>query len=133
MTRDVMADWSSLRDERYIILETFRRDGTGVRTPVWFATDPRAGEAVLYVYTGADSGKVKRLRRSARARIAACDMRGRVKGAWIEVRAEAVTGTAFVRGMRLLDAKYWPWKQLLGLISRLPQRRLRTVIAIRPA
>lgn len=128
-----MTDLAGLRNERYISLETYRRNGAAVRTPVWFAVDPQGKDMVLYVYTTADSGKVKRVRWTPRVRIAACDIRGRVNGPWFEARAEIVTGTAFVRGMRLLDVKYWPWKQLLGLLGRLPRRRLRAVIAIRPA
>jgi PPOX class probable F420-dependent enzyme len=127
-----MSRFSSLSDEKYINLETFRHDGRGVRTPVWFAVDPNE-DAVLYVYTVASSGKVKRLRRSARARIAPCNAGGRVHGEWLDVRAERVGGSAFVRGMRLLDRKYWPWKQMLAMASRLSRSGERVVIAIRPA
>jgi hypothetical protein len=33
--------------QRYLNLESFKRDGTPIRTPVWFAED----HGVLYVYT----------------------------------------------------------------------------------
>ena len=29
--------WASLRGENYINLETFKKNGQGVKTPVWFA------------------------------------------------------------------------------------------------
>lgn len=128
----LMGRVGNLSNGKYISLETFRRDGSGVRTPVWFAADPE-DVSVLYVYTVASSGKARRLRRSERARIAPCDARGRVRGDWIEVRAEIVTGSAFVRGMRLLDRKYWPWKQMLAVAGRLSRSGERVVIAIRPA
>src|ERR1700729_2183968 len=44
--------------ERYISLETFKRDGGGVKTPVWAA--PLDG--ALVVFSAGDSFKVKRLR-----------------------------------------------------------------------
>ena len=52
--------------QRYLNLESFKRDGTPVQTPVWFAEE----HGVLYVYTLANAGKVKRIRRHPRIRIA---------------------------------------------------------------
>ena len=96
-----------LRSKKYLSLETYRKSGTSVRTPVWFAA-PSAGSSdadtsKLYVYTTADSGKAKRIRRTAAVKIAACDARGKVTGSWIDARAEIVTGEEFGRGMRLLN------------------------------
>jgi PPOX class probable F420-dependent enzyme len=123
--------------ERYLNLETYRRDGIGVRTPVWFAAGPKGfpgfGVAKLYVYTTADAGKVKRVRRDGVVRIAPCDMRGNVTGPWVNATAEPVTGAEFELGMRLLDRKYFPWKQFLNLSARLFRRRERVVLAIQPA
>jgi hypothetical protein len=59
-------------------------------------------------------------------------MRGKVLGEWVEARAEIVTGEEAARGMQLLNKKYFPWKQLLGLFA-LFSRRERTVFVIRPA
>jgi len=53
---------ADLDRHRYLSLSTFRRNGAEVATPVWFAADG----AKLYVFTLADSGKVKRLRHIAR-------------------------------------------------------------------
>lgn len=73
---------------KYVLVTTFRKDGTGVPTPVWAARD---GEELLF-WTRSDSGKVKRLRRNQAVEIAECDIRG-------NPRTEPTTGTA-----RLLDA-----------------------------
>ena len=121
---------SSLMAGRYLSLESFRRSGVGVRTPIWFAVAPGDGARTLYVYSTADSGKAKRIRREGRVRIAACDMRGAISGAWFEARAAVVDGAEADLGMRLLDRKYWPWKQMLGLFARFSSRG-RVVIAIR--
>jgi hypothetical protein len=124
-----MAGFETLRGKRYLNLETFRKNGQGVRTPVWFAADP-VDDATLYVYSTSQSGKAKRLRRGGAVRIAACNAKGTVTGNWIDAQAAIVEGEAFRHGMHLLDSKYWPWKQLLGLLARLrPQARV--VIAIR--
>lgn len=123
------AEWQALAQSRYLNLESYRRDGTPVRTPLWFAPD---ADGTLYVYSKADAFKVKRLRHTPRCRVAACDMRGTVSGAWLEASAEIAAGTAAAHGMALLDRRYWPWKQMLGLLARLRPGAARAVIAIKP-
>jgi uncharacterized protein len=128
--------FGALQSEKYLSLETFRRNGKAVRTPVWFALAPTqaaaAGGPKIYVYATADSGKAKRIRNNGVVRIAACDVRGRVTGQWMDARAEIVSGEEVGLGLRLLDRKYVPWKQILNFLS-LFRRRERVVIAIRPA
>ena len=51
--------------EKYINLETFRKSGAAVATPVWFAEDL----GVFYVYSLANAGKVKRIRNNPRVRL----------------------------------------------------------------
>jgi PPOX class probable F420-dependent enzyme len=105
---------SAFDGKKYLSLETYRKSGKAVRTPVWFAADTNR----IYVYSTADSGKAKRIRLTPSVRIAPCDIRGNVTGPWIDARAEIVGGEEFNVGMRLLDRKYWPWKQLLNLLAR---------------
>ncbi len=71
---------SDLGDPRYISLETFRKNGEGVKTPVWTV----AKEGKLLVWTQGDSWKVKRARNNPRVRVAACDMHGNIEGPWFE-------------------------------------------------
>jgi len=122
--------------QKYLNLETFKKDGTGVKTPVWFAADPSesvdSSEAKLYVYTIGVSGKVKRIRNNSLVKIAPCDMRGKVLGGWVEARAEIVTGEEDARGTQLLKKKYFPWKQLLDFFAKFRQRD-HTVFVLRPA
>jgi uncharacterized protein len=122
--------------QKYLNLETFKKNGTGVKTPVWFAADPSASldsnDAKLYVYTIGVSGKVKRIRNNPRVKIAPCDMRGKVLGEWTEARAEIVTGQQDVRGTQLLKKKYFPWKQLLDFFAKFRNRN-HTVFVLRPA
>jgi PPOX class probable F420-dependent enzyme len=127
--------FAAFAGHKYLNLETFKKNGEGVKTPVWFAPDASASldssEAKLYVYTVGVSGKVKRIRNNGRVRIAPCNARGGLRGEWVDARAEIVTGAEAERGMQLLNKKYVPWKQLLDFFASF-RRRERTVISIRP-
>ena len=73
-----MTAFDSLAKARYVNLETFRKNGSGVQTPVWVAPDGKE----LVIFTNGDSYKVKRLRRNSSVRIAECGVRGSLKGPW---------------------------------------------------
>jgi len=128
--------FAAFAGQKYLNLETFKRSGDGVKTPVWFAAEPSASlessGAKLYVYTIGVSGKLKRIRNNPRVKVAPCNMRGDVRGEWVEARAEILTGAEAELGMRLLNKKYVPWKQLLDFFAKF-RKRERTVFVIRPA
>jgi PPOX class probable F420-dependent enzyme len=114
-----MTALDDLRPQRYVSLATYRRDGREVRTPVWFAEV--AGR--FYVFTAGDSGKVKRLRASRRARLAACDARGGVHGPWHDATARIVDDRPSIeRAHAALRSKYGWQVRLLDLGSRLTGR-----------
>jgi PPOX class probable F420-dependent enzyme len=121
---------AAFEGKRYLSLESYRKNGSGVRTPLWFAA---GAPDALYAYTLANSGKAKRIRRTNAVKIAPCDARGNTAGPWIDARAEIVSGAEFDHGMRLINRKYRPWKQILDLSVLLFRRRQRIVLAIRPA
>ena len=112
---------------RYFNLESYRRDGRAVRTPLWFVEL----EGELAFYTMEASGKVKRLRRNPRVRIAPCDARGNVKGDWVDGTVRAITGEEYRRVHAMLNRKYGWQRALLNLLVRL-RRRPRASFAIRP-
>ena len=129
-----MADarFASFQGRKYLNLETFRKSGQNVRTPVWFAGEPEDGAPEkLYVYSTSDSGKAKRIRNNGRVRVAPSDVRGKPLGEWVEARAEVVSGPEAEHGLKLLNKKYMPWKQLLDFFS-LFSRNKRVVFVIRP-
>ena len=111
--------------QKYLNLETYRRNGEAVATPVWFAED--AG--VLYIYSLANAGKVKRIRNNPRVRVMPCDVRGKPKGEWVEARARVLDDAGAERAHRLLDKKYGWMKKIGGLYSKLMKRE-RSAIAI---
>jgi len=95
--------------EKYVNLATYRRSGVEVKTPVWIAQ--MAGR--YYVFSAGDAGKVKRIRATPRVRLAACDVRGNLRSAWMEARARIVSDPALVAEVRkALRRKY-------GLLMRL--------------
>ena len=73
-------------DQKYLSLETYKRDNTSVQTPVWFVID----NDQLYIITKETTGKVKRLRNNQNARIAVCSMKGDVKSNWVDVGLENI-------------------------------------------
>jgi len=122
MTKPSLA--AQLRDQKYISLVTFRRTGQEVRTPVWFAE--RDGK--LYVMTRNDSGKFKRIRNQPQVRLAACTMRGKITGDWIEGQArildheqEAIARQALARKYFLLRFPFlWSRKNVFLEITLRP-------------
>ncbi|MFI0986652.1 PPOX class F420-dependent oxidoreductase [Streptomyces exfoliatus] len=93
-----------LRRGRYVSLTTYRKNGTGVATPVWYAVDG----AELYAWTRTDSWKVKRLRNDPRVEAAVCDLRGNVAEGAERFTGEGrlVEGDELRRIRRLLSRKY---------------------------
>ena len=92
----------------YALLTSYKKDGTAVGTPVWYAMD---GDQVV-VWTVRDSWKVKRIRRNPAVTMASCTLRGEPLGPALPGRAEIVDGAATERIRDVLRRKY-------GLIGRL--------------
>jgi uncharacterized protein len=113
--------------QKYISLETFKKNGQGVKTPVWFVLNDDA----FYAYTEADSWKVKRIRNNPRVRVAACNIRGDVKGPWLDATASLVEGDERLAADQLLDRKYF-LKKIFNFLSRINRHR-RAMIKIETA
>jgi uncharacterized protein len=126
--------FAAFAGRKYLNLETLRKNGQPVRTPVWFAADDSAPDEAsrpLFVYTIGASGKVKRIRNNPSVRIAPCTARGGLLGEWVRARARIESGAEAERGMRLLNRKYFPWRQLLGFAASF-SRRERVVFTLWP-
>ena len=119
---DALAQFANAK---YLNLESFRKTGVGVRTPIWFAQEGN----VFYAYTLPDSGKAKRIRNNPKVRVAPCDMRGNLRGAWVEAHARICEGSEAAHGQELLRRRYG-WMKIVGdFFSRMRGRR-QIVIAI---
>jgi uncharacterized protein len=92
--------------EKYVSLVTFRRDGTAVATPVWFAA---MGDE-FGVITETNVGKVKRIRNNAQVTVQVCDMSGKVQSdaPVLSATARLVTGEDAVRVRKAVGKKYGP-------------------------
>jgi len=95
----------ALSEERYMLLTTFRRDGTPVATPVWVTP---FGENSVAFWTSSGSGKAKRLAHTQRVTVQPSDVRGRVKSGSepIEATARVVEGDQLEEIRRNVKAKY---------------------------
>ena len=98
----------TIGDAQYALLTTYRRDGRAVPTPLWVVRD---GDTVA-VWTPTNTGKVKRIRRSSRVLIGACDFRGNLSGPQAPATARILDAAGTARVRQLLARKY-------GLIGRL--------------
>lgn len=117
---------------KHLNLETFRKTGVGVRTPVWFAQDvshTAPSRTVFYIYSEAGAGKVKRIRNNSNVRVAPCTFRGAIRGTWIQGRARILDEYEAAHGQKLLTQKYGLLKIVGDFFSRLMRHR-QTVIAV---
>ncbi|WP_326560905.1 PPOX class F420-dependent oxidoreductase [Micromonospora sp. NBC_01796] len=98
---DVLAPFARTR---YVNVTTFRRDGRPVPTPVGVVVD--GGE--VFVLTGRDSGKVKRIRNNPLVTLVPCDMNGRIAAgaAPVEGRARLLDPAGTARVRRLMSRRY---------------------------
>lgn len=87
---------------KFLSITSFRHNGSGVATPVWFVTE---GGRFL-VMTDARSGKVRRIRRDPFVRIAACSARGRPNTEPIPAYAEVLPPSETERVKRLFARRY---------------------------
>ncbi|MFE3599419.1 PPOX class F420-dependent oxidoreductase [Streptomyces sp. NPDC059096] len=115
-----MTTLDDLARSRYVSLTTYRKNGTGVATPVWHAVD--GGE--LFVWTRSDSWKVKRLRADPRVVVAVCDVRGRIApGApTAEGTARLLEGAELDRVLKLIARKYTWQFWLVDVPARIARR-----------
>jgi uncharacterized protein len=108
--------------EKYVNLATYRRNGVEVKTPVWIAELAER----YYVFSAGDAGKIKRIRATPRVRLAACDVRGKVRSAWIEGRARIVLEPALIVEVRkALRRKYGLVMFLTDVIATMTGRMRR--------
>jgi uncharacterized protein len=122
-----VASAKQFSNARYISLETFRKDGQGVKTPVWVLEEGGA----LYVRTDPTSWKAKRIRRNNRVRLAPSDARGKVKGSWVDGEAHFVDAAAEAdRISELFKKKYGAMGGLVNAVNGLRGRHSNAIISI---
>jgi len=114
--------------EKHISLETYRKTGEAVRTPVWFIEEN--GE--LLVRTDSSTGKIKRIRNNPRVRIAPCNARGTVKGRWVDGEARMIESESSEHVFSLLRKKYGVSYRIVRFVQRFSRSKAHPIgLAIR--
>lgn len=107
-------------DAQFVSLETYRKDGSGVKTPMWAA--PLDGKLVMGTQDG--TYKVKRLRNNPRVRIAACNRSGQeILGPWYDGSARIVEPSEAPRGDAALNAKYGLLRRAMMFFGKIAGRK----------
>jgi uncharacterized protein len=120
---------------KYLSITSFKRDRSGVATPVWFVQE----DGQLLVQTDANSGKVKRIHRNPHVLVAHCTATGRLLAEPVPARAELLGEAELSRVERLLAAKYRidllvirPTRALQAALRRSRPRPRPVILAIIP-
>jgi hypothetical protein len=112
MIDDKLAQFSA---QRYVNLETYRKSGQAVRTPLWFIEQ----QGVFYMRTPAQSAKVKRIRNNRHVRLVPSDVRGKPIGEWVDGEAQLIPAAEAGWVNQLVKRKYGLFKRLIDIRSRL--------------
>src|ERR1700739_1004890 len=92
-----------IQAQKYISLTTFRKNGAGVPTPVWFGEE----NGKLYVMTRSDMGKTKRIRNNPKVQVAPSTIRGKVTGEQFPASARILPLDEHKSARAAINRKYW--------------------------
>ncbi|MCA9911496.1 MAG: PPOX class F420-dependent oxidoreductase [Anaerolineae bacterium] len=109
--------FETFADERFISLTTFRKSGAAVATPV---TKLALHEGKLYIVTGVTTGKMKRLRHTTRAQVAACKSNGQLTGETIDAKVRVLNAG---ETQSLFDARIVRLNLIMRVFNFLRERR----------
>lgn len=105
------------QNKEYIRLETLKRNGQMVPTPVWFVVD----DGRLFVRSYANSGKVKRMRNNPHVRVTPSDAVGKPRGVTIDGTALRANGDMEIKISQQLYRKYGLMKMSFDLWGAIKQ------------
>ena len=108
----------SLGDEKYLLLTTFKRDGSPVATPVWSVP---LDDGNIGFWTSSGSGKAKRLAHTSSVTVQPCDARGKVEDGTspTEATAKVVSGDEMAEIRRKVEAKYGFMTKITKLLGKI--------------
>ena len=93
----------ALAGSAYVSIESYRKNGQAIRAPVWIVSE----NGMLYCWTLANSGKVKRIRNNSRVRLAPCDAAGTLRGEPVAATARILDRPEATKAQaRRMQAKY---------------------------
>ena len=100
-TPDVSQKLAAFRNQRVINLESYKKNGNPVRTPVVFVEE----SGKLYFQTALKAWKAKRVMRNPIVRIAPSTFRGDTKGDWINARVVKLEGEEAIKARKVYTRK----------------------------
>ena len=121
---------ANLKDQKFVSLTTFKRNGEAVASAMWIVGDGRE----LWAWTPADAWKVKRIRRDPRVTLTPCGRTGKVSAGQpvVDATAEVLTDASEVaRVESLIKRKYGVEFRLVTLIETIAARGRKPRFALR--
>ncbi|MFB5624324.1 MAG: PPOX class F420-dependent oxidoreductase [Nitrosopumilus sp.] len=109
-----MINLDEIKSQKYISLETYRKNNQPVRTPVWFVVK----DDLIYVVTRSKTGKVKRLKNNLQVKFALCNIKGKVTGEWISGTATILNEEETKEAVKRRDKKYGFMAKISKLLSK---------------
>jgi uncharacterized protein len=103
---------------KYLSLTSYKRDGSGIATPLWFVTE----NGRLLITTDGQSFKAKRIRRNPAVTIAPCTASGRLRGEPTPAEAEFLPRSEMDHVEALMGRKYRVDRIVILPLYRLVQR-----------
>lgn len=95
-------DLNQFEEENYLNLETYKKNGEAVKTPVWFVLY----NGLIYIITKSNTGKVKRIKNNGSVKIIPCNFRGQIHGTWISGIARFANPEESKQAFNLRKKKY---------------------------
>ena len=109
-----MFSLDEIKSEKYISLETYRKNGKSVKSPVWFVIE----NDLLYIITRSQTGKVKRLKNNLQVKFALCTMKGKITGEWISGTVKILDEKQTKEAVRMRDKKYGFLAKIAKFLSK---------------
>jgi PPOX class probable F420-dependent enzyme len=120
--------FAAFEKEPYLSLTTYRKNGEGVATPMWFVM--RDGK--IYMRTGIKAAKLKRIANQPRVTLQPCNGSGRrLHGSPQEGTARPLPDSDLAWIEPALNAKYGLMKKVLNVVHALARVQV-TVFEIEP-
>ncbi|MCV0409563.1 PPOX class F420-dependent oxidoreductase [Nitrosopumilus sp.] len=109
-----MISLEKIKSKKYIALETYRKNGKPVKTPVWFVIN----DDFVYVVTRSHTGKVKRLQNNPKVKFALCTIKGKVTGEWISGTVKMLDKNQTKNTIEMRDKKYGFMAKIAKFLSK---------------
>ena len=111
-------------NQDYLNLETFRKNGAGVKTPVWFVED----NGQFYVRTVINSWKVKRIKNNPQVKVVPCKSQGEPIGDWVAASAQIVKNPIHEETINhQFNKKYGILKRMFDLMGKVRRHQMTTL------